>query len=105
MGFEINVVLENVLNTVLNKNTSNAAVFYQVSHIWTCAFTLNVLILDQLFLLVINVGKKLNDMKLTGASNVQFVVIFVVLGFEIENRNWNSMWVAQMRSFCWYLVK
>lgn len=32
-------------------------------------------------------GKKLNDMKLTGASNVQFVVIFVVLGFEIENRN------------------
>lgn len=49
MGFEINVVLENVLNTVLNKNTSNAAVFYQVSHICTCAFTLNVLILDQLF--------------------------------------------------------
>lgn len=30
MGFEINVVLENVLNSVLNKNTSNAAVLYQV---------------------------------------------------------------------------
>lgn len=47
MGFD--VVLENVLNTVLNKNTSNAAVFYHISHIWICAFTLNVLILDQLF--------------------------------------------------------
>lgn len=33
MGFEINVVLENVLNTVLNKNTSNAAVFYHIRHI------------------------------------------------------------------------